>query len=204
MKYLKIFALTIANVVAAPVIADVTLHLDPNMELLVANGEEVKHNGSFTDSEGTVTLPNGENQIAFRYSYLFEDGSDDREVVESDVFIAKFSAQDTELSFLFPTFRSVRDAEEKIQDLQWSLNDIKANKAVTVGKDKLFYDGFQFTRDFVREVEDYNKTNGLASVSLSNVANATPTEAEEMLYFWYAKADEETKARFKEFVNKQN
>jgi len=32
-----------------------------------------------------------------------------------------------------------------------------------------------------------------------NVQNA----AEEMLHFWYNKADEKTKARFKEFVNQQ-
>ncbi len=83
----------------------------------------------------------------------------------------------------------------------------------------------QIGRDYVREVEDYNKTGGVAAVGVVSAAVIQPatlpakipadmkqtkpatmkadSTAEEMLHFWYQKADAETQARFKDYINQQ-
>jgi len=75
----------------------------------------------------------------------------------------------------------------------------------------------QIGRDYVREVDNYNKTGGVAAIAVANtqpivqedIKKARATEvntsstAEEMLHFWYKKADAETKARFKTYINQQ-
>ena len=123
-----------------------------------------------------------------------------------------------------PEYRNLRDAEEKIKDLDWKLVDDSGN-TVAVEQDKLIKPGMQIGRDYVREVESYNKTGGVAAIAVAGAAVAQPvtlpakipedmqqaratavksdSTAEEMLHFWYQKADAETKARFKAYVNQQ-
>ncbi len=67
----------------------------------------------------------------------------------------------------------------------------------------------QLGRNYVEETATYNYTDGAASIGLAKAAAAdsnpatTSATAEEMLHFWYNKADDKTKARFKAFVNAQ-
>ncbi|MGR5410058.1 DUF2057 family protein [Vibrio alfacsensis] len=216
MKLIKPLTCALALAMSSMAFADVTINVPENVSILAANGEKVKVSGGFFASEKTVTLPDGINQVVFRYSPFFSQGND-RVSVESDAIITRFNATDATLTFQLPKYRDLREAESKIKDLDWKLIDASGN-AIAVEQDKLIKPGMQIGRDYVREVEDYNRTGGVAAIAVAGavqpakiptqanqaaVAVKADSTAEEMLHFWYQKADAETKARFKEYVNKQ-
>ncbi|MGC9492489.1 DUF2057 family protein, partial [Vibrio genomosp. F10] len=217
---LKTLSCTCALIISHSAFADITIQIPDNIELFIANGEKPELVGGFFSANKTLTLPNGENQIAFRYSSLF-DRSNDRTTVESDTIIAKFEAQDQELTFSLPQYRNEREAQTKIKQLEWSLIN-QSDEVIEVHEDKLMKEGMQLGRDYQREVADYNRSNGIAAITATSfvAASATPaisaapalkqtsgknvtaeSTAEEMLHFWYDKADAETKARFKAHIN---
>ncbi len=223
MKLIKISTLALTSFFSLSTFANVELLADPNLDILVINGQKPEIANSFFSSEQKAILPNGENQIVFRYTYADTRGRD-YESTDSDVIIAKFNAADTKLTFNFPKFRNIREAERNMDSLNWSLIDSSSNHAIKVTEDKLLKEGFQLGRDFVRETESYNIAGGPAAVVTKraqlmaasvnepstntvvqtkepdNISDGSNT-AEEMLYFWYQKADPETKARFKAYVN---
>ncbi|MCK6264347.1 DUF2057 family protein [Vibrio sp. ZSDE26] len=216
MKLLKTFSCTCALLVSQAAFADVTVQIPDNIDLYIANGEKPELSGGFFSSNKTLTLPNGENQIAFRHNVYF-DKSNDRVSIEGDTIIATFTAQDKELTFSLPRFRNEREAQAQIKDLDWALVD-SSDQAIEVKQDKLMKDGMQIGRDYQREVEDYNRAGGIAAIAAGAAAvlpatlpepvpaqlpetSASSATAEEMLHFWYDKADAETKARFKAHIN---
>ncbi|NMU86995.1 DUF2057 family protein, partial [Vibrio parahaemolyticus] len=116
-------------------------------------GEKADLSGGFFASERTLTLPDGLNQVVFRFAPYFNQGND-RLSVESDVIVTRFDATNAELTLQMPEYRNLRDAEEKIKDLDWKLVDDSGN-AIAVDQDKLLKPGMQIGRDYVREIEDY-------------------------------------------------
>ncbi|CAH1575620.1 DUF2057 domain-containing protein [Vibrio rotiferianus] len=223
MKLIKPLTCALALAMSGMAFADVTIHVPDDVSVLAANGEKVKLSGGFFASEKSFTLPDGVNQVVFRFSPFFSKGND-RVSVDSDVIVTRFDAADAELSLQVPEYRDLRQAEANIKDLDWKLVDASGN-AITVEQDKLIKPGMQIGRDYVREVEDYNRAGGVAAIGVTTAAVVQPvtlpakipadmkqtkpatmkadSTAEEMLHFWYQKADAETKARFKEYVNKQ-
>lgn len=221
--------------------ADITLNIPDDVDLLSINAQEPKAKSSFFDSQ-KVTLPNGENQIVFRYTAYFQQGQE-RIKVPGDAIIAKFSASDTTLNFVTPKYRDEVKARKLIKNMDWSLVDQKGTK-VAVQQDSLLKDGFQLMRDYPREARDYNTEGGIAAIHsltaptattvatnsattavtataaavtttaaatttavTATTATAQPTTsaqtAEDLLYFWYNKADDAAKARFKAYINAQ-
>ncbi len=221
MKLIKPLTCVLTLAMSNMAFADVTVSVPDDVSVLAANGKKVKLSGGFLASEKTFTLPDGVNQIVFRYSPYFNQGND-RVGVESDAIVARFSAADAELTFQLPKYRNIRDAEDSIKDVDWKLVDASGN-AINVKQDKLIKPGMQLGRDYVREVEDYNRAGGAASVAVAGAyvqpmtlpaqipedmkqtraAAKSDSTAEEMLHFWYQKADAETKARFKAYINQQ-
>ncbi|MGR4989224.1 DUF2057 domain-containing protein [Vibrio rotiferianus] len=215
MKLIKPLTCALALAMSGMAFADVTIHVPDDVSVLAANGEKVKLSGGFFSSDKSFTLPDGVNQVVFRFSPFFSKGND-RVSVDSDVTIARFNADNAELTFQLPKYRDLRDAESKIKDMDWKLVDASGS-AIPVEQDKLIKPGMQIGRDYIREVEDYNRAGGVAAIGVASVAAVQPvtlpakipadmkadSTAEEMLHFWYQKADAETKARFKEYVNKQ-
>jgi uncharacterized protein YccT (UPF0319 family) len=223
---------------AGPSIADVKIALNDDVELLLVNAYKPEIEGGFFSSNKSVVLPDGENQIAFRYIPTFKT-SKDREQFTSDVIVAKFNAADTELQFELPEYRHLRDAEKFNPDTDWKLVNADGQQ-VTVVQDKLIHNGLQIGRDYEEEIARYNAKGRVASVATTGayiavpvqqaqqaalaqtatqtaavgsttatttaaVATTTvqPTTEEAMLHFWYGKADEASKQRFKAFVNSQ-
>ncbi|CAE6952602.1 hypothetical protein ACOMICROBIO_FLGHMIGD_03207 [Vibrio sp. B1FLJ16] len=217
MKLIKPLTCALALAMSSIAFADVTISVPDDVSVLAANGKTVKLSGGFLASEKTFTLPDGVNQIVFRYSPYFNQGND-RLSVESDAIVARFSAADSELTFQLPKYRNINDAEDSIKNLDWKLVDASGN-ALNVKQDKLIKPGLQLGRDYVREVEDYNRDGGVAAIAVAGAyvqPMTLPAEipedmkqknsdstAEEMLHFWYQKADAETKARFKAYINQQ-
>jgi hypothetical protein len=156
------------------------------------------------------------NQIVFKYQLAFIQGND-REFVDSDTIIATFDAADTALTFDMPKFRNTNEAKKGLQNLDWKLVDENQN-AISVKQDKLVKDGMQIGRKYPQEAKEYNQKGGIAALTVGASAGAAAVAqpvtlpakidgnaantAEEMLYFWYEKADAETKQKFKDYVNK--
>ncbi|ANN29429.1 TPA: DUF2057 domain-containing protein [Vibrio vulnificus] len=214
MNIIKPLTCILAMSISGLATAAVTLHVPDDVTLFVANGQKAKLSGSLFASSKTIELPNGENQIVFQYEPYFSQGND-RIGVESNVIIAKFSATDTDLNFELPKYRDHRVAEQEIKQMQWQLVD-EQGAAVTKSEDKLVKSGMQIGRDYAREAADYNQTGGIAAIGTAVSVATVKTEpvanvetkvkagdntAEEMLHFWYDKADEATKARFKAYIN---
>ncbi|HCE1775208.1 TPA: DUF2057 domain-containing protein [Vibrio parahaemolyticus] len=223
MKLIKPLTCALALAMSGMAFADVTVSVPDDVSVLAANGEKAKLSGGFFASEKTLTLPDGVNQVVFRYAPYFNQGND-RLSVESEAIVARFDTANAELTIEVPKYRNMRDAEENIKDLDWKLVD-GSGKAVAVDQDKLIKPGMQIGRDYVREIEDYNRAGGTAAVAFAGAATMQPvtlpakipedmkqaratavkadSTAEEMLHFWYQKADAETKARFKAYINQQ-
>ncbi|CAM4172350.1 DUF2057 family protein [Vibrio neonatus] len=232
--YKKILLTGLALSFTAPVLADVKIDLPEHVDLLLVNGAEPNVDGGFFSSSSSAILPDGENQIVFRYEPTFKQGQE-FEKMSSDVIVAKFTAENQELTFQFPKYRNIREAKKFDKHPDWALIDESGNK-VAFAQDKLIHHGVQFGRDFATEVMKFNTTDSAAAIATSNslayaavtAAQASGTEVavvpvasktnnatastanaasatteEEMLMFWYNKADDATKARFKAYVNSQ-
>ncbi|OBT30755.1 DUF2057 family protein [Vibrio splendidus] len=220
MKTLQSIALLSTIIVAPHVLADVTLEVpssaDALVEVLAVNEAKPDLDGGFFSSSKTITVPDGVNQIVFKYQLAFSQGND-REFVDSDTIIATFDATDTALTFDMPKFRNTNEAKKGLQNLDWKLVDENQN-AISVKQDKLIKDGMQIGRKYPQEAKEYNQKGGIAALTLGASAGAAAVAqpvtlpakidgnaantAEEMLYFWYEKADAETKQKFKDYVNK--
>ncbi|MBA5761386.1 DUF2057 family protein [Vibrio sp. 404] len=196
--------------------AEVNIEIPDNVQLLAVNAEKPALEGGLFSSDKTLTLEDGENQIVVRYLPYFSKGSD-RVIVESQAVIAKFTAENQDLTFELPEFRNERDAEKHIGDWQVKLVN-QQGQSIEIAQDALHRDGLQLGRNYIIESEEYNRTNGVAALTSTTVATATmqmtatsavtdakvdSSTAEEMLHFWYQKADQETRNKFKQYVNQQ-
>ncbi|MBB1462462.1 MULTISPECIES: DUF2057 family protein [Vibrio] len=217
MKTLQSIALLSTIIVAPHVLADVEIQVPSSVDILAVNEAKPDLDGSLFSSYKTLTVPDGQNQIVFQYQLAFDKGND-REFIDSDAIIATFSATDAALTFDMPKYRNTAEAKKGLEKLDWKLVDENQN-AISVKQDKLIKDGMQIGRKYPQEAKEYNQKGGIAALTLGASAGAaaavvqpvtlpakidgnTATTAEEMLYFWYEKADAETKQKFKDYVNK--
>ncbi|PMM59545.1 DUF2057 family protein [Vibrio splendidus] len=221
MKTIRSIALLSAIVAAPTVLADVTIKVpssaDALIDVVAVNEAKPDLDGGFFSSSKTITVPDGVNQIVFKYQLAFSQGND-REFIDSDAIIATFDAADTTLTFEMPKFRNVSEAKKGFNNLDWKLIDENQN-VISVKQDKLVKDGMQIGRKYPQEAKEYNQKGGIAALTMGTAAVATTAvvqpvtlpekidstagnTAEEMLYFWYEKADAETKQKFKDYVNK--
>ena len=107
------------------------------------------------------------------------------------------------LPFEVPQYRSADNAKEFDKNPTWKLVDDKGNP-VDVKQDKLIKNGVQLGRQYDTESVAYNKKGGIAAIiPASTAANIQvpvnsqyKTTEEQMLHYWYDKADKETKQRF--------
>ena len=216
MKTLQSIALLSTIIVAPHVLADVEIQVPSSVDILAVNEAKPDLDGSLFSSYKTLTVPDGQNQIVFQYQLAFDKGND-REFIDSDAIIATFSATDAVLTFDMPKYRNTAEAKKSLQNLDWKLVDENQN-AISVKQDKLIKDGMQIGRKYPQEAKEYNQKGGIAALTLGTSAGAAAVAqpvtlpakidgnaantAEEMLYFWYEKADAETKQKFKDYVNK--
>ncbi|MCL9781691.1 DUF2057 family protein [Vibrio sp. S4M6] len=210
MKLIKPLSFLLAMVFSTVAMAKVTITVPDTVEMLAVNSASPELEGGMFSANKTLTLPNGENQIVFKYAPYFAKGKD-RVTVESQAIIAKFNAKDTKLNFEFSKFNSLSKAQKNINSLEWSLVDQSGHK-LDIQQDRLIKKGMQIGRNYPQEAQNYNTKGGVAAI----VTPLTLTQralkqgdlkqmqgkntAEEMLHFWYAKADAATKARFKHYV----
>lgn len=212
---LKPITLCVLLGLSSSALANVVINIPSEVDVLAANGQEAEIEGGFFSSTKSITLPDGENQIVFRYNPVFKQGND-QTTVTTDAIITKFTASDTELDFDLPKYRNADLARDFDRNPDWKLVDEDGN-AIEVKQDKLLKPGVQLGRNYDQESVAYNKTGGVAAIAPATAAvattaavAATPAEAapqmpansqyktteEQMLHYWYDKADSETKQRF--------
>ncbi|MCL1123612.1 YccT family protein [Shewanella surugensis] len=213
MKKLPLFTVLMTLGLCFPALADITLKMPYNSDLVLVNGKDASGNEE-------VTLPNGPSQIAFRYQgNFYQQGQES--LFGSDVIIMTFKGFDSTYSLTLPNLRTMNAAQQFNHKPELTLTD-KTGNAVAFEQGKLLKEGLQFGRDFETEIANYNQTNQPAALSslvaVSNTNNTTsnyPAQTThssvttppnnqinvgQMLDFWYSQADETTKANFKKRI----
>nr|WP_010447204.1 DUF2057 family protein [Vibrio rotiferianus] len=160
-------AMVLSLFASANLYAATTLVVPEDVKLLSVNMEKPKLEGGLFSDEKTMEIPDGTNQIVFKYQPEFEIG-DDIKGVYGDVIIAKFDATDEELTFELPKFKTYRQAQTSISPLAWQLLDSKG-QPIDLVEDVLESDGVQIGRNYSQEARNYNIAGGLASVAVTYV-----------------------------------
>ncbi|TVO36339.1 DUF2057 family protein [Vibrio algivorus] len=183
--------------------ADLKVVIPNSIDLLVVNGlkPEVKSGGLF--SSDSLILPDGENQIVFKFEPSVEDGDTMRKVY-SDVIVAKINESNKELKFKLPEYEDLTQARKEIQHFTWSLVDDK-EQDIVIKEDILDSKGVQLGRNFIEDVMDYNMRGGVAAITTGSVvAKSLPmntqtkpdSENVSQLKAWYLKANEQERKDF--------
>lgn len=183
--------------------AEVKIPIPDTINLLVVNSlkPDVQKGGLFgTD---TLILPDGENQIVFKFQPSVMENDTLRKVY-SDVIVAKFTAQDDELTFVLPEYRDLNQARNEIDGFNWSLVSSDDQK-IGVKKEYLSTTGVQLGRNFIEDVMDYNMRGGVAAVTTGAVTAKSlalkeaqlDSENIAQLKAWYKKATKEERKDFK-------
>ncbi|MGF1807394.1 DUF2057 family protein [Aliivibrio sifiae] len=206
MKINSLFAASICLLTSVSANASIQLTIPGDVELLLVDNQEVELESSFFSTSSNLELENGEHQIAFRYNPVFKQGKDNI-IVSSDIIISKFSASDKEITFKFPTYNSPEKAEAFNTDLNWQLID-QNNAVIPYAQSQLIHNGVQVGRNIQFELAQFNSTNdpaafkeGMVTVTHKEIKNEQgQNTAEQMLHYWYEKADKETQERFSAYL----
>ena len=175
----------------------VQLTIPEEIQLYVANGDRIEH--SFFSSPKSIELPNGLNQIVFRYQTNFRKRDQNVKFL-SQAIVATFNAKDTELTFQLPQYQDEETAKNFNSGHDWSLVSEKGNKP-KINQALLEHHGTQFGRDFQQEVLEYNKKGGSAAIVLLQSTKKELTEQE--LYLLYKKATPSQQKSLKARINNQ-
>ncbi|MFY0677666.1 MAG: DUF2057 domain-containing protein [Neptuniibacter sp.] len=195
--------------------AEVKLEVGEGVNLLAVNGEEVESDSLFA-SKTSARLPNGTNQILVNYTAEIKPGDDSElEVTKPSVILFKTDASELYLSA--PKMKTVRDVENFEKSLNWNLRDQNGNP-ISFKAALLIKEGFQLSRDYEDELEEFNMSNANAALPKTriispaevkharNAQHSQVTEnknmAMDMLIYWYNQADEKTRRSFKELISK--
>jgi hypothetical protein len=203
MKFHSFLAAGLCLLTSLSASASIQLTVPSEVELLLVDSQEVKLDSSFFSTTSTLKLDDGEHQIVFRYNPVFKQGKDNI-IVSSDIIVSKFIATNQDISFVFPSYNSPEKAKAFNTELNWELKD-KNDKNIPFAQAKLVYDGVQIGRNIQFELAKFNTTEHAAAfkqdmitVTHKEIKNEKgENTAEQMLNYWYEKADKETQERFK-------
>lgn len=160
-------AMALSILASTNLYAATTLVVPEDVKLLAVNMEKPKLEGGLFSSEKIIEIPDGTNQIVFKYQPAFET-NENLKTVYSDVIVAKFDAENEKLTFELPEFKTLRQAQNNISPLDWQLLDTKGQPIALV-EDVLESDGVQIGRNYPQESRNYNIAGGIASVAVSYV-----------------------------------
>ncbi len=154
----------LSSLVSFSALASVELEIPDNVNIYVVNQDNPEFDSNFLGGDKTLSLPDGVNQILFQYIPAFVD-RDNATKVYSQYIVAKFDAADTTLTFDLPNYRNARQANAEIDNLKWGLKNA-AGQSIPVVEDTLSIRGVTLGRDYVRDIEKYNQSEGKASLNM--------------------------------------
>lgn len=227
MKNIKTIFAAVLLTCTTPVMAQSTLAIPDDVTIYVVNGQNYDKNSFLFSSTDDLKLPDGENQIVFKFKATVKQGTDDLRTYDSDTIIAKFTINSTHARMIMPNYWTFTEAQDGIKNLTWQIKTDNGEQ-LSVIQDTLPGNGIQFARDYEKEVRKYNNHNGPAAIH--NRSKLTPSTQQavplnshsevhsvrennnflelqattsEMLEYWYQKADDKTKQNFKEYLESQ-
>lgn len=217
LQPLKVSILFLATLFSSSfVFAENILNLSEGVNLLAINGKEAK-SPSFFNDHSAYKLPNGINQIVVSYTAEIKNGSE-YELEYTNAFVLLFDQKDEQLLIAAPEIKKIKDIKELEEKGNWILT-AKSGQPVDYKVSLIKNNGFQLSRDYERELEDFNKTDAAAALpnkplfnpnqltknntakAKNNNTNAKKNMSSQMLIFWYNQADEETRKSFKKLIN---
>ncbi|MBV0932861.1 YccT family protein [Marinobacterium weihaiense] len=207
--------LTTTLLAATSAAAEVVVVPETGVEIMAVNGVAIESD-SFFSNTARLELENGKHQVVVEYLAEIEDSADDFLLERSDTFVLLFEAKDVQLNIAAPQIDSHYDLKAFNRDPQWQLKTA-AGQTVAYQVDTLEKEGFQLGRDYAEELQRFNQTAAKAALpSLTHATHSFATEvapataadiqstdqkmAGEMLQFWYERADENTRDKFKSWI----
>ncbi|MGL5335138.1 MAG: YccT family protein [Enterovibrio sp.] len=206
--------------VSTPAFAQVKLTVPDNVQVMVINEEHSQYSKLGLKNQTQFALPDGESQILFRVTQVVREDGSTRNKFKSGPMLLSFVAKEQEIALQLPRFQTMDEA--KAFEKAPSIALMSGGKKLNFRSDAL-NTGFNLMPDYVREVQDYNRKQGLAAVNFGFITdsrydkrtlaqvsqpvntqpainaaalNASEQNAESMLQFWFAKADSQQQKRF--------
>jgi len=194
--------------------SETRLELGEGITLLIVNGKKVESESLFSGNP-FIKLPKGQNQILVNYTAEINPG-DDSELEVTQPTVILFNSQAQTLRLTAPVIKTARDVEKFEKNMSWNLIDNNGNK-IPFKSDLLIKKGFQLSRNYEDELEEFNTRNNSAALQkkdiISKKTNINHTEqqtqvnknkkiAMDMLIYWYNQADDKTRRSFKELISK--
>ncbi len=206
---------------SSSLVADVRVQFEEGISVLALNGKEVTSESLFSGSD-VVELNDGLNQLLVQYTAELKKSADDFELETTDSFVLLFDVKNVALVLKAPLIRNEGDVDAFNRSGDWRLLDTNG-VAQVIKVSPLKKDGFQLSRDYERELEEFNLTDSAAALPYERVvglADKSPLPAvnsqsgnnsqskssemnmsEKMLRYWYNQADSETRKRFKKWIS---
>ena len=210
MRFCSIFYISII-LFSSSASAEIDLSIGPGISLIAANGSEIESSSLF-ESNRSITLPNGKNQLLVQYSLeIRSSGSLEMEYTDPHVLV--FNASDKSLRLLVSEVKGLSEFRQFNSGKFWSLKD-STGRLIKHRSKPLLKEGFQINRDYEQELEELNNTGGDLSINnpvILSVVSPRTNEInkkanlinlpETLLRYWYLNADIETRQRFKSWVS---
>lgn len=216
-----LFGLYLGN----PAWADTTIEIPDKIKIMVLNGKKVKHHDTLSVSTGInqiVVQFQGEVGSSF---------DDDAEMGYSEVFVIKFEANTQPLKMVIPKIKHSRDLDRlnntaDIQILDAAGQTIPTEIAILEKDGMQIFRNFEKEIHAFNETDSQAAVNSgppVSNIRTSPVTSSRPVTttqkpapkkqvtstseinqsnvAEKMLMYWYNQADEETRNKFKLWIN---
>lgn len=225
MRFSSNLFLTTFLLISTSAFSEVRLSADSGISIIAVNGVEVESD-SLIGNNVSATLPNGISQILVNYSAEIES-SGDLEIETTNPHIIVLQEKDSQIQLSAPEITRLSDFNEFDKGQQWRLTD-NSGHSIRYQAKPLIKEGFQLSRDYATELQRFNQSgdalsiNNFASINRSSVRSSINNSAsgvginslsngsadsndsinlpEQLLQYWYLKADAETRERFKAWI----
>lgn len=97
--------------------AQSTLTIPDDVTIYVVNGQNYDKDRFIFSSTNDLKLPDGENQIVFKFRTTVKQGTDDFKTYDSDTVIAKFTINSTHARMIMPNYWTFTEAQDGIKNL---------------------------------------------------------------------------------------
>ena len=158
MKYFA-RALLAAALVSTAAQAQIQLNADKDVQILVVDGEEV---GSFGHTSN-LTLDNGTHQLVVRVERVIHMGGN-KNKYKSPVMVVTFNDNDSQVK-LNAGMLIANEAISKEFDRNPSIIMSSNNPEFSYQQDVLMVKGFSIMRDYLRELDQFNRTDSPAALA---------------------------------------
>lgn len=159
MKINSIVACGLLSLFSLPLAAEVTLELPNEVSILSINGKEGKSGllSFVSSSPNQIMLPNGDNQIVYEVSKVYNKGSSQGKKYQSPPLVLSFNSADSEIMMKLPPLSTYKSTRQFNKTLPVSLTS-NSGLPIAYTNEKLPIDGFSFSKDYSRLLEEYNQS----------------------------------------------